>query len=93
MKSYTIKNAHVDCDKNTYEILNDSIVKPLTEVMKILMNKDMCVLFMWNEDNKLIIKYSKEKDINKLCFNKIIKIPTCILISDDLASFTTVVEM
>ena len=54
------------------------------------MNKDMCVFFMWNEDNKLIIKYSKEKDINKSSFNKIIQIPTRILISDYLAFFATV---
>ena len=33
--------------------------------MKLLMEKDMCVYFMWNEDKKLIIKYSKEVDINK----------------------------
>ena len=36
------------------------------------MNKDMFVYFMWNKDKKLIIKYSKEEDINKSLFNKII---------------------
>ena len=65
LKSYVIKNAHIDCDKDTYDVLNDSIVKPLNEEMELLMNKDMFVYFMWNEDKKLIIKYSKEENINK----------------------------
>ena len=59
--------------------------------MKLLMNKDMFVFFMWNEDNKLIIKYSKEEDINKSSYNKIIQIKTRFLISRDLAFFATVV--
>ena len=55
------------------------------------MNKDRCIFFMWNEDNKLIIKYSKEEDINKSSFNKIIQIPTRILISSDSVFFATVI--
>ena len=51
----------------------------------------MFVFFMWNEDNKPIIKYSKEEDIKKSSFNKIIQIPTRILISGGLAFFVTVV--
>ena len=54
------------------------------------MNKDMFVYFMWNEDKKLIIKYSKEEDINKSSSNKIIQIQTRILISGELAFFSTV---
>ena len=42
-----------------------------------------------NKDKKLIIKYSKGKDINKSLFNKIIQIKTRILISGDLAFFAT----
>ena len=64
---------------------------PLNEEMKIIMNKDMFVFFMWNEENKLVIEYSKEDDINKSSFNNIIQIPTCILISGDLVFFATVV--
>ena len=29
LKSYVMKNAHTDCDKDTYDVLNDLIVKPL----------------------------------------------------------------
>ena len=65
-------------------------VKPHNEEMKIIMNKDIFVFFLWNEDNNLINKYSKEVDINKLSFNIIIQISTCILISGYLAFFTTV---
>ena len=60
--------------------------------MKLLMNKDMFVYFMWNEDKKLIIEYSKEEDINKSIYNKIIQIKTRLLISRDLAFFATVVD-
>ena len=91
LKSYVIKNAHIDCDKDTYDILDESIMTPLNEEMKIIMNKDMFVFFMWNEENKLVIEYSKEDDINKSSFNNIIQIPTCILISGDWEFFATVV--
>ena len=91
LNSYVIKNAHIDWDKDTYDVLNDSIVKPLNEEMKLLMKKDMFVYFMWNEDKKLIIKYSKEEDINKSIYKNIIQIKTRLLISGDLAFFVTVV--
>ena len=46
---------------------------------------------MGNEDKKLIIKYSKEKDINKSEYKKIIQIKTRLLISGDLAFFATII--
>ena len=91
MKSYVIKNVHIDCEKDTYDVLNDSIVKPLNEEMKLLMNKDMCVYFMWNEYKNLIIKYSKEEDTNKSIYKNIIKIKARLSISGDLVFFATVV--
>ena len=91
LKSYVIKNAHIDCDKDTYDVLNNSIVKPLNEEIKLLINKFMFVFFMWNEDKKLIIKYSKEVDINKPRYKKIIQIKARLLISRDLAFFATIV--
>ena len=51
LKSYFIKNAHIDCEKDIYDVLNDSIIKPLNEKMKLLMNKDMFVFFMWDKNN------------------------------------------
>ena len=53
--SYVIKNTHIDCDKDTHDILNDE--------MNIIMNEDMIIYFMWNED-KTYCKYSKSEDIN-----------------------------
>ena len=91
LRSYVIKNAHIDCEKDTYDVLNDSIVKPLNEEMKLLMEKDMFVYFMWDEDKKLTIKYSKEGDINKSIYKKVIQIKTRLLISGDLAYFATIV--
>ena len=46
---------------------------------------------MWNEDKKLIIKHSKEEDINKSIYKDIIQIKTRLLISGDLEVFATVV--
>ena len=51
----------------------------------------MFVFFMRNENNKLIIKYSKEEDSNKSSFNKLIRIPTRMLIPGNLVFFATVV--
>ena len=70
LNSYVIKNAHIDCDKDSYDVLDDSIVKPLNKEMELLMKKDMFVYFMWNKDKKLIIKYSKKEDINKSIYKK-----------------------
>ena len=55
------------------------------------MEKYMFVYFMWNENKKLIIKYSKEEDIDKSSYDKIIQIQTRILISEDLVFFATAV--
>ena len=51
----------------------------------------MFVYFTLDEDKKLIIKYSKEEDINKSIYKKNIQIKTRLLISGDLAYFATVV--
>ena len=85
--SYVIKNAHIDCDHDTYDVLNNSIVKPINDGMKILMNKDIFVYLLWNEDNKLTIYYSTIDDINESSYMKVIEIFTRLLISGDLAFF------
>ena len=89
--SYIIKNAHIYCDHDTYDVLNKSIVKPINDDMKTLMNKDMFVILLWNEDDKLIIQYSTKDDCNESSYLKVIQITTRILISGDLAFFETVV--
>ena len=48
--SYAIKNTHIGYDKDTYDVLNNSIIKPLNDQMKIIMNEDMLIYFMWKED-------------------------------------------
>ena len=44
LDSYVIKNDHIDCGKDTSDVLNESIVKPLNDEMKIIMNEYMFVL-------------------------------------------------
>ena len=90
LNSCVIKNTHIDCDKDIYDVLNDSIVKPLNEEMKLLMKKYMFVYFMWNEDKKLIIKYSKEEDINKPIYKKIINSIFCLKMTffDNISKYT-----
>ena len=83
--SYVIKNAHIDCDHDTYDVLNKSIVKPINDDMKTLMNKDMFVFLLWNEDDKLTIQYSTKDDCNTSSYLKVIQITTRLLISEDLA--------
>ena len=91
LNSYVIKNVHIDCEKkNAYDVLNESIVKPLNDEMKITINEDICFL-MRNEDKKVILKYSKSEDINESNFRSVIKICTGVLISGDQAYFATVV--
>lgn len=38
--SYIIKNDRIDCEKETSELLNDSIAKALNDEIKIMMNED-----------------------------------------------------
>ena len=87
ISSYIIKNTRIDCEKDAYEILNYLIVKSLNDEIKIITNEDMFVYFMWNEDIRLIVKYSKSEDMNVFKFVSVNKTPTCILISGDLVFF------
>ena len=88
---YVINNAHIDCDRDTYDVLNKSIVKSINDDMKILMNKDTFVFLLWNEDDKLTIQYSTKDDCNASSYLKVIHITSRLLISGDLAFFATVV--
>ena len=44
--SYVIKNAHINWNHNTYDVLNKSIIKPINDDMKLLMNNYMFVIFI-----------------------------------------------
>ena len=87
--SYVIKNVHIDCDHDIYDDMNISIVKPINDYMKILMNKGMFVYLLWNKDDKLIIQYSTKYHINESSYMKVIEISTRLLISGDLVYFAT----
>ena len=78
---YVINNAHIDCEKNTYEVWNESTVKLLNDEIKIIMNEGMKK--MWNEDKNVMVKYSKSVDVNE----SIVR----ILISRGLSYFATVI--
>ena len=69
LHSYRIKNTHIDCEKDTNDVLNESIVKPLNNEMKIIMNEDRFV-FKCGLKIKIIITYSKIDDINESIFQK-----------------------
>ena len=51
LNSCVRKNAHIGCDKDTYDVLNEPIVKPINNEIKTIMRKDIFVFFMW-DDNK-----------------------------------------
>ena len=44
--SYVIKNAHINWNHNTYDVLNKSIIKPINDDMKLLINNYMFVIFI-----------------------------------------------
>ena len=46
---------------------------------------------MWNENNKIIVKYFKSEDINESTLRNVIMILTRILISGGLVLFATIV--
>ena len=50
INSYVIKNDHIDCEKHTYDVLNDSIDKLLKDEMKNIIHEDMFIYFILNED-------------------------------------------
>ena len=43
LNSYVTKNAHINCENDTKDILKESIVKLLNDEMKIIMNEDMFI--------------------------------------------------
>ena len=43
MNSYIINNSRIGSEKYTYDVLIESIVKPLNDEMKVIMNENMCV--------------------------------------------------
>ena len=91
LKSYVIKNAHINCDKDTYDVLIDSIVKPLNEEMKSLMKK-IYVYTLWGMKIKsLSSNIRKKKILTNQFIKKIIQIKVHLLISRDLAFFATVI--
>ena len=73
LDSYVIKNAHIDCDKDTYDFLNESIGKPLNDEMKIVMNEDMIFLNCGMKINKRTVKCFKSEDRNESSFRYIKK--------------------
>ena len=85
-----IKSAHIDCEKDTYDVLNDSIVKPFNGEIKMIMNKDL-FFYMWNEDKKDTVEYFRSEETNELSFTNINNTRTRILIFGDLAYFATAV--
>ena len=89
--SYVIKNGHIDCTKDTYEIFQQTLATQINNDLEYLMREDYSLYFKRKDDGKLIVSY--EKKDNELLTNYIscISIPTRILISGDLAFFATIV--
>lgn len=43
--NFVIKIAHIDCEKNIYNILNSSYAKPLNHGLKDMMNYNKSLIF------------------------------------------------
>ena len=58
--SYVIKNGHIDCTKDTYEILQKTLATPINKDLEYLMREDYCLYFKWKEDGKVVVSYEKK---------------------------------
>lgn len=82
--NFVIKIAHIDCEKNIYNILNSSYAKPLNHGLKNMMNYNKSLIFELDEIDKFEVSYQNDSNrIDNLYFNFKL-IPTTILISGDL---------
>ena len=48
--SYVIKNGHIDCTKDTYEIVQRTIATPINNHSKYLMHNNYYLYFKWKEN-------------------------------------------
>ena len=64
--SYVIKNGHINCTKDTYEIFQRIIVTTINNHLKYLMHDNYCLYFKWKEDRVLVISYEKKIMIHYL---------------------------
>ena len=55
--SYVIKNGHIDCTKDTYEIFQKTLATQINNNLEYLMREDYCLYFKWKEAGNLIVSY------------------------------------
>ena len=61
LNSYVTKNAHTDCEIDTYDALNESIVKPLNRGMKRITREDFLYFLCRMKIINLLSNISKVK--------------------------------
>ena len=90
VNNFCIKINHIDCDKDTYEVLSNSITEPLNRDIKFI-NRAGCIQVVTDiisKEVRLLICTSDHVDISQYSIKK--SIPIRILMCGDLAFFAAV---
>ena len=58
--SYVIKNGHIDCTKDTYEIFQQTLATQINNDLEYLMREDYSLYFKRKDDGKVIVSYEKK---------------------------------
>ena len=88
--SYCIKIGHIDCDKDTYDVLKNSITGPLNEDIKLITAKQQIQILNDKSTNKkkIVLGTVEENDLEMYTIQKSLNIR--ILMCGDLAFFSAI---
>ena len=89
--SYVIKNGHIYCTKDTYEIFQRKISTPINNYLKYLMYDNYYLYFKWKEDAILEISYEEINNDSLSHYISFISLPIIILLSGNFLFFATIV--
>ena len=85
--SYVIKNNHIDCTKDTYEIFQKTLATPINNDLEYLMRGDYCLYFKWKRYGKLVVSYERKDNDSLTNYTSYISVPTRISVLGYLAFF------
>ena len=90
--SYVIKNGHIDCKKDTYDIFQNILATLINNDLEYLTRKDYYKYFKWEVDGKLAVSYERKNNYSLKNYISYISIPTRILVSSGLVFLQQLLE-
>ena len=85
--SYCIKIGHIDCDKDTYDVLKNSITGPLNEDIKLITAKQQIQILNDKPTNKKKVVLGTVEEIDQELYTIQKSLNIRILMCGDLAFF------